>query len=177
MVMRWLTRSWISNMGTAEHKGAAEAARTHSKAIFPLLPPALKLFAGRPAEAADDDREGDGYLWLHDGRVEWWAFAPPDRSLTFQVNCFVWFRKSTAYRRVTLQYSQAVELVGADVAQLERWLENPETTFHYDEVDVVGEGRFEHRHLLRPAGEFGVRFSDIALIVAPLDPTRLTRGV
>jgi len=41
-----------------------------------------------------------------------------------------------------------------------------ELTTAYQEVDALPDGRFEHRHLLWPQGEFGIRFNGISVAVA-----------
>lgn len=63
-----------------------------------------------------------------------------------------------------------MQLVGADVRWLNGWLDDPRTELLYDEVDVVDPGRFEHRHLLWPEGEFGVRFAEVSVVSAPASP-------
>jgi hypothetical protein len=59
------------------------------------------------------------------------------------------------------------ELFGATEQQIARWLGDGRTELLFQEVDVAPDGRFEHRHLLRPEGEFGVRFADIAVDSMP----------
>ena len=68
------------------------------------------------------------------------------------------------YRRTVIQYRDA-ELFGADEATLASWLEDPETEMLQDEIDRR-EGSYEHRHLLWPRGEFGVRFGDAVIVTA-----------
>jgi hypothetical protein len=156
MVMRWLSRDWLTGqLDDAEYEAADEACRAHNAAIRPLLPEHLRVFAG--------ERDADGYLSLHDCLVEWWTYVP-ERSLTLQLFCF---EEPRRYRRVTLQYRESVELVGADAAQLAGWLDDPKTEFLHDEMDIIENARFEHRHILSPQGEFGVRFSHAALISTP----------
>ena len=91
--------------------------------------------------------------------------APPDRSLTLQIFCG---DNQIGYRRLTLQYEGHIELAGADLHQLAAWLDEPETEMLYDEIDVIAQDRFEHRHLLWPNGEFGVRFDRAATISTPV---------
>jgi hypothetical protein len=158
--MRWLTRDWHGfggrDMSDAACEAATAAYEEHNDVILPLLPEQLRVFAGEPGP--------DGYLSLHDGRPEWWAYVP-GQSLTLQIFCPL--DEPSGYRRVTLQYRGSVELRDADEGELAAWLDDPKTEFLFQEIDIDDGGRFEHRHLLWPIGEFGVRFSDATSISAP----------
>ena len=61
---------------------------------------------------------------------------------------------------------------GADVRGLESWLGDPRTELLHDVVDIIAHGRFEHRHLVWPDGEFAVRFSDITIDAEPRSRSR-----
>jgi len=165
--MRWLTRDWHGSgerdTSDAAYKAATVAYLEHNKAILPSLPEQLRVFAGEPGP--------DGYLSLHDGRAEWWAYLP-GQSLTLQIFCY---DDPSAYRRVVLQYRGSIELRDADEVQLATWLDDTKTEFLYQEIDIDESAGFEHRHLLWPAGEFGVRFSDATLISAPATDTAYRR--
>lgn len=142
-------------MSDADYKAASVAYVEHNDAILPSLPEQLRVFAGEPGP--------DGYVSLHDGRAEWWAYVP-GQSLTLQIFCF---DEPSGYRRVTLQYRGSIALRDADEAQLAALLDDPKTEFLFQEIDIDENAGFEHRHLLWPAGEFGVRFSHATLISAP----------
>ena len=114
------------------------------------------MFAGQPDEA--------GYVSLHDGRVEWWALDGATSS-TLQV---LGGDEQLGYRRLVIQYRGRVEVFGASESDIAGWLDEAETELLYDEVDVTENGRFEHRLLLWPQGEFGVRFEDAVLVSAPV---------
>jgi hypothetical protein len=171
-VMKWRTRQWHGQGPDAEHlaeltdaecEAAEEAYQRHREAVLPRLPDGLRLLAGEP-----DDL---GYVSLHDGEVDWWVLDG-SRSLTLEVVCSFESVEASAApggcRRVVIQYRERVELIGANEADLQRWLDNARTVFLYDEVDVLDDGRFEHRHLLWPRGEFGVRFDDIVVVSVPM---------
>lgn len=144
-------------MADPQYQQATQAYLAHNREVLPALPESLRAFAG--------EEDAYGFVSLHDGRIEWWALALPDRSLTLAVFCG---DKQIGYRRLTLQYEGRIELVGTNFAQLAAWLDHPETEMLYDEVDVIAQDRFEHRHLLWPAGEFGVRFDRANTISAPV---------
>lgn len=162
MVMKWYTRAWVNSELDDEADGRLQAEYlTHIRALMPRLPDALKIFAGEPDQL--------GYLSLHDGVVEWWTLDG-DRSFTVQIVCG---DNQLGYRRIVIQYRGAIELIGTDVAELSSWLDNCKTELYYDEIDICDDGRFEHRHMLLPGGEFptgefGVRFSEASVISAPL---------
>jgi hypothetical protein len=137
--MKWHTRQWHGTEGgltEAEWEALDAGYTAHTEAVLPHLPEALRLLSGQPDEL--------GYVSLRDGVVEWWVLDRP-RSLTLQLFCG---DLQLGYRRLVLQYRGRIELVGADEQDLRRWLDDTRTEFLYDEVDIVEDGRFEHRHLL-----------------------------
>jgi hypothetical protein len=155
MVMKWLTRRWTQGELSEDEEAAVDAGYlSHVQAVRSRLPEALWLFAGQPDEM--------GYVSLHDGRVEWWVLDGA-RSLTLQVICG---DHQIGYRRLVIQYRGQVDVFGASESDVAGWLDDAETELLYDEVDIADENRFEHRSLLRPQGEFGVRFEDVVVVSA-----------
>jgi hypothetical protein len=154
--MKWFTRQWHSG-GLSDDEVQARRAGywSHVDVVRSRLPDALQLFAGQPDEI--------GRASLHDGRVEWWALDGA-RSFTLQVICG-WVQ--IGYRRLVIQYRGHVELFGASESDIAGWLDDAETELLYDEVDIAADNRFEHRLLLWPRGEFGVRFEDAVVVSAP----------
>jgi hypothetical protein len=149
MVMKWMTRQRYGGELSEDEEAAVLAGyRAHMTSVLPRLPETLHIFAGQP--------DAMGYVSLHDGRIEWWAFDD-DRSFTLQVICG-WL--PIGYRRLVIQYRGHVELFGASESDVAGWLDDAKTEFLDDEVDVAPDNRFEHRFLLWPQGEFGVRFED-----------------
>jgi hypothetical protein len=57
--------------------------------------------------------------------------------------------------------------VGAGEQELEAWLGDSQTQLIVQEVDALLDGRFEHRHLLWPRGEFAIRFTSIEVATGP----------
>ncbi len=155
-VMRWLTRSWHGSgehdLTDAEHQQAIDAYRAHNEVIVRDLPPALRVFAG--------ERGSSGYVSLHDGRVEKWDLSPARDEFLLHLRCY---DEHGGPLSLGLEYRGGIELLGASPDELRDWLDDPETEFLYDEIDVRDGGRFKHRYLLWPQGEFGVRFSDAAV--------------
>jgi hypothetical protein len=154
MVMRWLTRDWhgsgenpLSDAEVAEHTAAYER---HCEAVLPRLPDDLKTLAGQPIDGH--------YRNLHDGRVEAWEARLPNR-FVLQIVCG---DLCHGYERLRVEYRGA-ELLGVSEYDLAAWLSNERTELLYQEVDALPDGPFEHRHLLWPKGEFGIRFKDIAV--------------
>jgi hypothetical protein len=165
LVMKWLTRDWQGfgrELTEAEVEALEAGYRAHIEAVRPRLPAALRLFAG--------EQDDLGWVSLHDGVVEWWVLDRP-RSLTLQLFCG---DGRIGYRRIVLQYRGRVELIGADERDLARWLDDPHTEFLYNEIDILDDRRFEHRHLLWPQGEFGVRFEDVVVVSAPVPGSTFT---
>ena len=155
VVMKWMTRAWHNGELSWDEEEALDAGyRSHLEAVLPRLPASVRVFAGEPDEA--------GYVSLHDGVVEWWA-RDGAKTLTLQIFCGD--DLELGYRRLVVQYRGRVEIFGASERELADWLADAETQLLYDEIDVAGDGRFEHRFLLWPRGEFGVRFED-ALVVS-----------
>jgi hypothetical protein len=86
----------------------------------------------------------------------------PNQELTLKLVCGDLQR---GYERLTLRYRQA-ELVGANAEAIRQWLADGERVA--DEIDRTGVG-YEHRILVWPAGEFGVRFTAVAIELGAAD--------
>ena len=126
-----------------------EEYRDYIRELARRLPPSLRRLAGLTPDP----------VVLHDARVARWHDGRP-RSLTLEI---VWHDQRRD-RQASIVYRGAVELVGSDGDRLAVWLGDPETELLYDEIDAVADGRWEHRHLLWPAGEFAVRFAELDLV-------------
>ncbi|MEJ7893824.1 MAG: hypothetical protein WKF94_14415 [Solirubrobacteraceae bacterium] len=156
VVMKWMTRGWqCGDVSDAEGAALEAEYQSHVERLLPRLPDALRVFVGQPDES--------GYVSLHDGRLEWWASDAP-RSFTLQVFCGY---DRLGYRRLVMQYRGRAEVFGASGRDVAGWLNDPQTELLYDEVDIAEDGRFEHRFLLWPAGEFGLRCDDVVVVSAP----------
>jgi hypothetical protein len=98
---------------------------------------------------------------LHDGQVAEWRYSE-NETLMLRVLTGDLQRR---YEWTTLRYSTA-SLIGATVDDLQLWCPSPDgqvSEIIDDEIDIAPDGRFEHRMLLSPQGEFGVRFDALAI--------------
>ena len=73
------------------------------------------------------------------------------------------------YRLTSLRYFDA-HLIGAGTEDLDALLLGTLVEVLYDEVSQIGD-LLEHRFLLDPQGEFGVRFRDASVSYEPADST------
>jgi hypothetical protein len=161
MVMRWLTRD-LTGVGGDEMSTAAAVERRaaygrHRLAILPRLPDDFRTLAVDPIHKPVRS--------LHDGRLETWHADLPGR-LVLTVICG---DQQRGYERLQIEYRHA-ELFGTDERRLAQWFADPRTEWLDHEVDALSDGRFEHRHLLWPNGEFGVRFAEISVTATPATP-------
>jgi hypothetical protein len=165
MVMRWLTRDWAGGGGGALDRAQSEqvitAFNAHREEVLPMLPEPLRMMMGAR------DAAGDTYD-LHDARIESRAAYLPEK-LQLQLLCV---DDRGGFRAIDVVYAGRVALTGTNEGELAAWLGNPQTELLYQEADVLGDGRLEHRHLLWPEGEFGVRFTTISVRVTPASSAR-----
>jgi len=165
--MRSLTRDWHGSgenpLTDAEVDEHTAAYQQHREAVLPQLPDDLKTLAGQPIDGHHRN--------LHDGRVEAWEAELPDR-IVLQIVCGDVRHR---YERLQIEYRGA-ELIGASEHNLAAWLGNERTELLYQEVDAIPDGRFEHRHLLWPQGEFGIRFTDISVTATTVTPDDYDRA-
>lgn len=147
--MRWFTPQVANLAGTPltdeESDARCGAYSEHLGKLLPDLPEPLLALA----------RDHD----LHDGRVVAYVLNPPER-VELSIVCGDLQR---GYRRLTLDYRCAELTSATDAATLPGLLDDQDTELLYDEIDRAPDGRFEHRHLLWPRGEFGVRFRELRL--------------
>jgi hypothetical protein len=103
---------------------------------------------------------------LHDAQVQEWACADGVFKLRVLAGDL-----QRGYEFVTLLYEDA-ELHGATAGDLARWrVTEPGVDFIEDEVDIRPDGRYEHRLLLWPEGEFAVTFRALRLAFEPAQPS------
>jgi hypothetical protein len=161
MVMHWLTRDWHGfgdrPLSKAEAMEREATYDRHRQAVLPLLPDDFKALAG--------DLIDGRYHSLEDGRVESWELELPQRFVITVVAP----DGEGGYERLEVAYHD-VELVGAAPLELAGWLEDPQTQLIVQEVDALLDGRFEHRHLLWPRGEFAIRFTAVHVATGPASP-------
>jgi hypothetical protein len=73
------------------------------------------------------------------------------------------------YWWTSLDYESA-DLVGAEPEEVWEWLSDGATEIGHEEIEICQDGRFEHRLLLWPQGEFRVRFERVAVDERPASP-------
>lgn len=150
MAMKWFSNDWYHGETTDEEfERPYKFYREHCSRTMPLVPKALRRFLGEEVNGRATS--------IHDAKVVDWDDSSPD---SFSITWDCPFGQTEAdFERLTVVYSGKVELFDVDLAQITTWLNDPETEFIFDELEKVDEDRFEHRHLMYPKGDFGVRFS------------------
>jgi hypothetical protein len=140
--MRWFDRAWATGaLRDSDWARRTEDYRAHLEAIGDQLDTGCAVLAGEA-------------FTLHDGQVTRWQYGD-DGSLTLRV---LTGDLQRGYEWTTLRYESA-ELIGAGPADLALWYDEDQLTeVGEEEVDLLPGGRFAHRLLLWPEGEFGVAF-------------------
>ncbi len=159
MTMKWLTRAWASGgLDDDEWEAHWRAYRVHCAEVRPRL-------------SGGAERLLDG-INLHDAKIHS-CHHQPDGALVMRT---VLGDLQVGYEFVELTYLDAELRVeprhdGADVS-----LTDPKTQILYDEVDVQADGRFVHRVLLSPDGEYEVVFSTLVERREAATPADWSRG-
>ena len=145
-MMRWFDRPYLTG-GLSDEASAARRSdyADHVAKIGPML--------------ADGAEQLVTSLHLHDGLVAEWRYEPRE---LFVLRVLVGDLQR-GYEWLTLNYGNA-SLVGAIESDLVRWWGGrvPNEIVE-DEVDRIGNHRYEHRMVLWPDGEVGVRFSTLGV--------------
>ena len=171
--MRWFTRYWLA--ADQLDAGSNEVRRAywyHVESIKGHLPAAFRVLA-----------EAGGEVSLHDGRFiqvsrPFWERA----QLIFDIAC--WDLSSGILRddiwiypdlHVRIVYGGA-ELVSPTWDELQAVARDPATEIRYGEIDIVDDGRIEHRMLLWPQETplLVVRFSTADVIPVRFDGASMT---
>ena len=148
--MKWFTREWRDGgLPDEEWKRRLDDYVVHTAALRAALPL---------------DQAWLLDLDLHDGQVQSWRESDGQFSWVLLTGDL-----QRGYRLTTLDYFDA-HLTGAAGEELDELLLGPRSELLYDEVDQLGE-ELEHRFLLDPRGEFGVRFGRASVSYAPADST------
>lgn len=142
VIMRWFDRPYATGE-LDEDEWAARPAQyaAHLDSISSQLDRGAEVLVG---------------LDLHDGQVAEWEYV---EGVTFIVRLLTGDLQ-VGYTWLTLGY-QGASLIGVTTSELNRWLGADATEIIEHEVAVDGSGSFEHRMLLWPEGEFGVRFDTL----------------
>jgi hypothetical protein len=151
MVMKWFDRE-LRGLDDAEWNQRRADYATHLDTIR--------------ADLADGAEELIASVNLHDAQVQEWACA--ERVFTLRVLAG---DRQSGYEVVTLRYDDA-ELHGASADDLARWrLTERGVELIEDEVDLSPGGRYEHRLLVWPDGEFAIRFGAVRVTSEPAEPS------
>jgi hypothetical protein len=147
-VMRYFTRAWcIGDLSEEESDAIIAAYRGHITAIAPLIPSGILELSQRWA--------------LHDARFKAVQFDHPTGSLYLRLRCG---DLQYGYYDLLLHYTGAT-LIDHTLTGLPNLVRATGTEVLYDEIDVSGDGRFEHRMILWPKGEFAVSCAQFAFSI------------
>jgi|tagenome__1003787_1003787.scaffolds.fasta_scaffold19850960_1 hypothetical protein len=105
-------------------------------------------------------------VYLHDAQVR---VCNLDEDATLRLRALTGDLQR-GYEWLSLQYHRA-GIVGATIEDLSGRITEHGTELLYDEVDVCNDGRYEHRILMWPDGEFGVRFASLTVTREPALPS------
>lgn len=140
--MKWLTREWASGaFDDSEWDSQWREYQLHCTAVLPRL-----------RDGAERLVHG---INLHDGQIQSFEYRP-DGALAVRV---LVGDLQVGYEFVELSFVDAELRIehGATIDSLR--FQDAETEILYDEVDVEADGRFVHRVLLWPQGEYEVVFT------------------
>lgn len=149
--MKWFSHDWHQGrLSEAQFDEVRRAYAAHERWLLARVPDAVAELMG---------------VSLHDGQVR--SFGMADGTFTWRILVGDLQR---GYEWLTIDYSDA-EVVGGieEVAALD--LTGHEAELLDDELDILDDGRFEHRVLVWPEGEVWIRFRDLALAREPAGPS------
>jgi hypothetical protein len=153
MSMRWLTREWASGgLGEIEYEERWSSYLAHRNEVRPRLT--------RGADRLLDS------IHLHDGQVRSFDYRPRHM---LQV-CVLIGDLQVGYEFVEMSYAEAELGLEAGVTISSLNLFGSDTEIIYDEVDTTSDGRFVHRVLLWPEGQYEVVFTAFADRRTPATP-------
>ena len=152
--MQWFDREFVTG-------GLSDDEWTARQANF-----AAYLAEIRP-QLADGAEQLLASVHLHDGQVAEWTYEP---GVSFVMRVLAGDRQR-GYEWLTLAYGDAT-LADTTEGDLRRWWNADEIPNEIieEEVDHLGDHRYEHRMLLGPDGEVAVQFSTLTVDREPADP-------
>ena len=153
--MKYFTRAWTR--GESDKKCARTSMRyvRRLQTIWSRLPRSMQRLARR--------------ISIHDGRPRGGFYDSVAGLLELRLRCD---DRQGGEIDLVLRY-HAAEFVLGDGPELADILNDPETEFYYDEVDLRRDSRLEHRVLFFPRGEVAIRFRRLGLVRTP---PRLSRS-
>jgi hypothetical protein len=130
MVMRWFSREYVTGGLSDDEWARREDYSRHLNAIG--------------SELGDGAEELIATVQLHDAQVQEWGTRDGDFQLRVLTGDL-----QRGYEELTLVYRDA-ELIGAAVDDFNAWrLDQPGVELVEDEVDITGDGRYEHPGVAR----------------------------
>ncbi|UOE25502.1 hypothetical protein [Agromyces soli] len=154
MTMNWLTRAWATGgLDDEEWEAHLRAYRRHCAEVRPRLSGGAELLL-------------DG-INLHDAQIHSFEHGT-DGSLAMRA---LIGDLQVGYSFIELTFVDAEVRLEAGRDGEELSLTGPGVEIHYDEIDVQPDGRFVHRVLLWPDGEYEVTFSALTEHRVPADPS------
>jgi hypothetical protein len=155
-IMKWFTRELhTGHLSDDEYDGALTDYQVHRDALAGAAPEGVRQLLKTS---------------LDDAQVQEWSV-----DLQVVVVRLLAGDLQRGYQFVSLTYRGA-ELIGATVDDLRSWSLNTEGELLSDEVELSGAGRYEHRLLFDPLGEFAVRFDSVEVVTAPANPANRRRA-
>ena len=131
--------------------------RAHISAILPKMPATVQTLALG--------------VNIHDGPLRRAIFHPSEARLTVSMRCG---NLQGGYCDLKLEYRE-VRMRSADLRVLRRIARDDRAEALYDEVDSI-DGRWVHRYLFWPDGEFAVGFGNLALHLVPAPKREFARS-
>lgn len=150
--MKWLTREWATGgLDDDEWDARWSAYQAHNTAVIPLL--------SNGAERLIED------IYLHDAQIRSFDVLGDVLAMRALIGDL-----QVGYEFIDLRYDGAELRLepGASIRSLR--LQKRGTEIIYHEVDVEGDGRFLHRVLLWPRGEYEVAFAALTEQREPATP-------
>ncbi len=154
-VMRWFDRDFVTG-GLPDEEWAARQASfaVHLEQIRPQL--------------ADGAEQLLASVHLHDGQIASWTY---EAGSSFVMRVLAGDLQR-GYEWLTLSYGDA-SLMGTTENDLRGWwnADGFPNEIIEEEIDLVGDHRYEHRMLLWPDGEVGLQFGSLTVDRQPADPS------
>ncbi len=148
--MKYFTREWIQGeLSDEDHAGAIARYWEYIDQIKMILPANLQILAAN--------------VNLHDGLFT--SVLLNSRESLLQIS-FITGDLQVGYEDLILHYSD-IDLELLNVGLLEELANSPDTEVLYDEVDVAGDGLYEHRLAFWPEGELAIRFNSLSIQRTP----------
>jgi hypothetical protein len=145
--MRFFTRAWCTGeLSDDECEQVVSAYWRHVAEIAPRLPADARLLAEQ--------------LSLHDGLFRRLIVNQTAQTCRMELRCG---DLQVGYFDLDIEYRDA-SFMALDVDNAATIVDGEHSEILYDEVDIIGNGRFVHRLLCWPQGELWIAFADLAVV-------------